>query len=215
MARDNGDNDEPRIWALRDRGVVSPQASLARGMRRAPTDAEKRLWWHLRRLSWSGSHFRRQVRLGRYIVDFASHKARLVIEVDGGQHAENAADAVRTKFIEAKGYRVLRFWNNDVLGNVEGVLEVIQSAITSLPTPPLQGQGDHIQQGASAPSQSKSAAADFDHSANGPKPAYTQFRLGEGRGGRSGGFGTGVPHSPTPTPDPSPQGGGEKNRRQT
>jgi very-short-patch-repair endonuclease len=129
MIRNNGDDDEPRIWALRDCSVVAPQTILARGMRRAPTDAEKRLWWHLRRLSVSGSHFRRQVRLGRYIVDFASHKARVVIEVDGGQHAENAADLMRTKFIERQGYRVLRFWNNDVLSNIEGVLEVIQATV--------------------------------------------------------------------------------------
>jgi very-short-patch-repair endonuclease len=129
MARKRRDNDEPRVWALRDRSVVAPQTLLARGMRRAPTTAEKKLWWHLHRLSVNGSHFRRQVRLGRYIVDFANHKARLVIEVHGGQHAENAADAERTKFIERQGYRVLRFWNNDVLGNIDGVMEVIQASI--------------------------------------------------------------------------------------
>jgi very-short-patch-repair endonuclease len=129
MARNRRDDDEPRVWASRDRTVVAPQTSLARGMRRSPTMAEKKLWWHLHHLSVNGSHCRRQVRVGRYIVDFASHKARLVIEVDGGQHADNAADAVRTNFIEGQGYRVLRFWNNDVLGNIDGVLEVIQTAI--------------------------------------------------------------------------------------
>src|SRR5215831_16739200 len=135
MAHDNGEQSEPRIWALRDRAHVAPQTLLARGMRRVPTEAEKRLWWHLRRLSLDGSHFRRQVRIGRYIVDFASHKARVVIEVDGGQHAENAADAERTKFIEGQGYRVLRFWNNDVLTNIEGVLEVIQTAVAANSSP--------------------------------------------------------------------------------
>ena len=129
MARNRRDDDEPRVWALRDRTVVAPQTLLARNMRRSPTTAEKKLWWHLHRLSVNGSQFRRQVRIGRYIADFASHKARLVVEVDGGQHAENAADAERTKFIEGQGYRVLRFWNNDVLGNIDGVLEVIQAAI--------------------------------------------------------------------------------------
>jgi very-short-patch-repair endonuclease len=129
MARNNGDRDEPRSWAVRDRTRVAPQVSFARGMRRMPTEAEKKLWRHLRRLSLDGSHFRRQVRLGRYIVDFASHQARIVIEIDGGQHAENAADAERTTFIEGQGYRVLRFWNNEVLSNTEGVLEVIQAAI--------------------------------------------------------------------------------------
>jgi very-short-patch-repair endonuclease len=129
MARDNDSRDDPRIWAVRDRTLVAPQVLFARSMRRVPTEAEKKLWWHLHRLSLKGSHFRRQVRLGRYIVDFASHKARVVIEVDGGQHAENETDDVRAKFIEGQGYRVMRFWNNDVLNNIEGVLEAIQAAI--------------------------------------------------------------------------------------
>jgi very-short-patch-repair endonuclease len=148
MARDD---DEPRIWALRDRGRVAPHTVLARAMRRMPTDAEKKLWWHLHRLSLKGSHFRRQVRLGSYIVDFASHRARVVIEVDGGQHEGNAADAVRTKFIERQGYRVLRFWNNDVLRNIEGVLEVIQAAVdvaslggAAHSSPPPCGEGSGV-----------------------------------------------------------------------
>jgi very-short-patch-repair endonuclease len=90
------------------------------------------------------SHFRRQVRLGRYIVDFVSHGLKLIIEIDGGQHAERtAADAKRTKFLELEGYRVLRFWNNEVLGNIDGVLEMIQNSIlaTPTPTPPHKGEG--------------------------------------------------------------------------
>jgi very-short-patch-repair endonuclease len=141
MAHNNTDKNEPRIWALRDRAVIAPQRMLARGMRRMPTEAEKKLWRNLRRLTLKGSHFRRQVGLGRYIVDFVSHNARLVIEIDGGQQAENAADAARTKFIESHGYRVLRFWNNDVLSNIEGVLEEIQSVITTTPTPDPSPQG--------------------------------------------------------------------------
>ena len=114
-------------------------------MRVEPTEAERKLWWNLRhRLPVTGSHFRRQVHLGRYIVDFVSHGLKLIIEVDGGQHAEQERrDAVRTKFLESEGYRVLRFWNNDVLGNIDGVLEMIQSAIraTPTPTPPHKGEG--------------------------------------------------------------------------
>jgi very-short-patch-repair endonuclease len=112
-------------------------------MRAAPTEAEKKLWWHLRhRLAVPGTHFRRQVRLGKYIVDFVCHDARLIIEVDGGQHDERSvADAQRTLFLEAEGYRVLRFWNNDVLANTDGVLQVIQAAITSTPTPDPSPQG--------------------------------------------------------------------------
>ncbi|MBV8839302.1 MAG: endonuclease domain-containing protein [Alphaproteobacteria bacterium] len=115
-------------------------------MRAALTEAERKLWWHLRhRLPLASSHFRRQVRFGRYIVDFASHAARLIIEVDGGQHAERLeADEARTKFLEAEGYRVLRYWNNDVLKNIDGVLEDIHHAITATPTPnpPPQGGGE-------------------------------------------------------------------------
>jgi very-short-patch-repair endonuclease len=134
-----------RIWAIRDRSVSQPNCNRARAMRLAPTDAERRLWWHLRhRLAVQRSHFRRQVRLGHYIVDFACHQLRVAIEIDGGQHAEQVArDARRTKFLESQGYRVLRFWNNEVLANIDGVLEVIHSAIlaTPTPTPPHKGEG--------------------------------------------------------------------------
>jgi very-short-patch-repair endonuclease len=112
-------------------------------MRRAPTEAERKLWWHLRhRLDLRTTHFRRQVRFGRYIVDFASHRARLIIEVDGGQHSKRAnIDAERTRFLEAEGYRVLRFWNTDVLANIDGVLEEITRAVTTTPTPNPSPQG--------------------------------------------------------------------------
>jgi very-short-patch-repair endonuclease len=186
MSRNNSESPESRAWALRDRNLVSPQTHLARNMRRVPTNAERKLWMQLRQLSPQGSHFRRQVRLGTYIVDFASYAARLVIEVDGGQHAENRSDAERTKYIEDQGYRVLRFWNNDLLGNIDGVLEVIQTAMSRSP---------HL------PAESNSI-----RDASSPSPL-----VGEGRGGGARGCGTEVPHTKTPTPDPSPQGGGEPN----
>jgi very-short-patch-repair endonuclease len=143
MVRDHKPTGEPRIWAPRDRSTSSPNEGFSRSMRKAPTEVERKLWWHLRhRLMMSGTHFRRQVRSGRYIVDFASHGARLVIEIDGGQHAERiAADAERTKSIEADGYRVIRFWNNDVLTNIDGVLEAIQHALATTPTPDPSPQG--------------------------------------------------------------------------
>ena len=122
-------------------------------MRAEPTNAERKLWWHLRyRLDVPGTHFRRQVRLGRYVVDFACHQARLVVEVDGGQHAvPSARDTARTRFIEAEGYRILRFWNNDVLTNIDGVLEVIHSTIGSTPTPVPSPQGGGERSGEVAP----------------------------------------------------------------
>ncbi|MBV8746982.1 MAG: endonuclease domain-containing protein [Xanthobacteraceae bacterium] len=126
------------MWARLDR--TQPRSALrtyAKRMRAEPTQAEQKLWWHLsHRLGLEWTHFRRQVRFGRYIADFVSHGAKLVIEVDGGQHDEQAlADAERCKFIEAQGYRVLRFWNNQVLGNIDGVLEEIHPAVTTTPTP--------------------------------------------------------------------------------
>ena len=86
------------------------------------TDAERKLWRELR-ANFSAQRFRRQVPLGLYTADFASHAAKLIIEVDGGQHAgAGDHDERRTAFLTAEGYRVLRFWNNDVLGNIDGVL---------------------------------------------------------------------------------------------
>jgi very-short-patch-repair endonuclease len=140
----NSRDPEPRTWALRDRGIVAVNRSRARAMRLAPTEAERKLWWHLRhRLQLPNSHFRRQVRLGRYIVDFACHQLRVVIEIDGGQHAEQIIrDAKRTAFLKSEGYRVLRFWNNEVLTNIDGVLELIQSSILATPTPTLPHKGE-------------------------------------------------------------------------
>ncbi|WP_087877658.1 DUF559 domain-containing protein [Bradyrhizobium sp. ORS 285] len=118
--------------------------SFAQRMRAEPTDAERVLWQHLRHdLKLAGSHFRRQAQIGPFIVDFVSRKAKLVIEVDGGQHDwRKEEDAARTKQIEAAGYRVLRFWNNDVLGNIEGGLHEIQCAWTPTPDPSPQGGGE-------------------------------------------------------------------------
>jgi very-short-patch-repair endonuclease len=104
----------------------------ARSLRRATTDAERRLWHHLRKLDLDGSHFRRQVPIGPYIADFACMAARLLIEVDSAQHGEDrnkAHDARRTRWQEKEGYRVLRFWNNDITGNMDVVMEAIYAAI--------------------------------------------------------------------------------------
>ena len=107
----------------------------ARRLRRDATDAESVLWFGLRD-KLGTVRFRRQVALGPYFADFACHGAKLIVEVDGGQHSIKH-DAVRTAFLNAEGYRVLRFWNNDVLQNVDGVLETIAAALPS----PLVGEG--------------------------------------------------------------------------
>jgi very-short-patch-repair endonuclease len=116
------------------------QRQFARQMRAQPTDAERVLWQRLRHdIALMGSHFRRQALVGPFIVDFASRKTKIVIELDGGQHNwQQAWDSSRQRRIEAAGYRVLRFWNNDVLGNLQGVLNEIQCALPPSP----QGGGE-------------------------------------------------------------------------
>jgi len=106
--------------------------SLARELRRRQTDAEAVLWARLRDRQLDGVKFRRQQPLGESIVDFVSLEKRIVLEVDGGQHGESEGqqrDAERTVRLEEKGYRVLRFWNNDVLQNTEGVLQRIMEEL--------------------------------------------------------------------------------------
>ena len=100
--------------------------SHARRMRAEMTDAERRLWSRLRRRQIEGLHFRKQVEIGNYVVDFCCLKRRLIVEVDGSQHAEREAqDERRTDWLNDEGYRVLRFWNNEVLQNTDGVVEMI------------------------------------------------------------------------------------------
>ena len=105
-------------------------------MRSAPTDAEHRLWQIVRAHRFAGHKFRRQVPIDSFIVDFLCPSARLIVELDGGQHAQNAdADAKRTKFLESHGYRVVLFWNNEVLENIEGVVASIEQALADRPSP--------------------------------------------------------------------------------
>jgi len=103
----------------------------AKALRRDPTEAERALWNHLRMRQLEGHKFRRQQPLGRYIVDFVCLEKRLVVELDGGQHAEQTdSDEERTAWLEARGFHVLRFWNHDVLNNIEAVKEVIRGALS-------------------------------------------------------------------------------------
>ena len=104
----------------------------ARELRSRATDAEQALWRRLRGKRMSGYRFRRQVPIGPYIVDFLCPSAKLIVEVDGGQHAENAgADARRTQRIESEGYRVMRARNTDALANPDGAVEAILLALRS------------------------------------------------------------------------------------
>jgi very-short-patch-repair endonuclease len=99
---------------------------FARVLRRRSTDAEKFLWGRLRGRRFDGIKFKRQVPIGNYIVDFLAPDLKLIVEVDGGQHDVRAGrDAERTRVLEEWGYHVVRYWNNDVINNIEGVLEAI------------------------------------------------------------------------------------------
>jgi very-short-patch-repair endonuclease len=108
----------------------------ARRLRKAATDAEAALWYRLRSRRLNGFKFVRQEPIGPYTVDLICRELRLIIEVDGGQHADNRRDAVRDKWLVGHNYRVLRFWNNDVLGNMVGVLETIAAALAEAPPHP-------------------------------------------------------------------------------
>ncbi|MCF8476617.1 MAG: DUF559 domain-containing protein [Pseudolabrys sp.] len=124
------------------RPFTAKQRSFAKALRHGMTDAELALWRELRAHRLSGLSFRRQTLVGRFIVDFVCHELRLVIEIDGGQHAESKRDLARDRWLSSKGYRVLRFWNSDVLRNRRCVLEAIAGAAaesTPLPNPPPQG----------------------------------------------------------------------------
>ncbi|MDP3619174.1 MAG: DUF559 domain-containing protein [Ramlibacter sp.] len=138
-------------------GSTDRRVPRARLLRRDATEAEKKLWHYLRQPPFKQHHFRRQATIGPYFADFASHQLKLVLEVDGGQHAGNASDETRTEYLQANGYRVLRFWNNDVLENMPGVLSAIDVAInvtrttgsrsadrppTPDPSPPQAGGGE-------------------------------------------------------------------------
>jgi BirA family biotin operon repressor/biotin-[acetyl-CoA-carboxylase] ligase len=109
-------------------------SEFARQLRRDMTDAERCLWRHLRAHRFASEKFRRQEPIGPYTVDFVTHRSRLIIELDGGQHAERVEhDRERTRWLESRGYRVIRFWNNQMLTETESVLEAIALALAPSP----------------------------------------------------------------------------------
>lgn len=129
----------------------------ARALRASPTDAERLIWLKLRDRRLMGAKFRRQVSFPPYTVDFCCFEAKLIVEVDGSQHAERLRqDVVRTRRLEGDGFSVIRFWNNDVLKNIDGILEAIlvelskarsrrrvKAARSSVPSPLVgEGQGE-------------------------------------------------------------------------
>jgi len=118
-----------------DKGSKRPTAR-SRALRANMTDAERLLWSHLRARQVADTRFNSQFPIGAFTCDFVARTPRLVIEIDGGQHAkQQREDASRTAYLESRGYRVIRFWNNDVLGNLEGVVQVIEQVLADMPSP--------------------------------------------------------------------------------
>jgi very-short-patch-repair endonuclease len=133
------------------RPISDFKRKTAKVLRENTTTAEDILWRHLRRIEIKGSHFRRQVPIGPYVADFACLKERLIIEVDGSQHGNDPnsrRDEDRTRWLNSEGYRVMRFWNNDVMSKTEAVLEAVYEATAVTPPrlplagdPPPSGEG--------------------------------------------------------------------------
>ena len=193
----------------------------AKALRKDMTDAERRLWYHLRGHRFEGAKFKRQKPIGSFIVDFVCMESRLVIELDGGQHADNTGyDQRRDAWLTANGYRVLRFWNNEVMQNLPGVLERIREALgfTDAPSPPTPlpqaGEGSRTQAdfdashagegsrtradfNASQAGEGSRTQADFNasHAGEGSK-TRTDFDASQAREGSKGGATAGL--SPLP-----------------
>ncbi|HYV33543.1 MAG TPA: DUF559 domain-containing protein [Candidatus Limnocylindria bacterium] len=107
---------------------MNNQTTIARKLRNNLTEAEKKLWYYLRKESL-GQKFRRQQAIGPYYVDFVSLDKKLIVEADGGQHFDSADDKARDEFLKKEGFTVLRFWNNEILENIEGVLTKIKESL--------------------------------------------------------------------------------------
>jgi very-short-patch-repair endonuclease len=145
-----GEGGTRPVRAGRVRGYSPKTLGRAKDLRRDLTLAERKLWSILRSRQMNGAKFRRQQPIGPFIGDFVCQEHRLIIEADGGQHAGSEHDVRRTALLEAKGYRVLRFWNNDILSNLDGVAQMIGAALS---TPhPAQPR---IESGAESPSPSR------------------------------------------------------------
>ena len=121
--------------------MVKSLTKIARELRTNLTDAEKSLWYVLR-LDNLGVKFRRQAQIGRYIVDFVCFEKKLVLEIDGGQHYNNPKDKIRDLWLKSQGFKVLRLWDSEVLGNRDGVIErILENLATPSLNPSPQGGG--------------------------------------------------------------------------
>ena len=123
---------------------VKNLTGIARRLRENSTNTEQYLWKHLRNRQVEGFKFRRQQQLGKHIVDFVNLENKVVVEADGGQHVHNSNDKIRDEWLRAEGYKVLRFWDNEVFNNLESVLESIRDdLLTPHPNPLPQGEREN------------------------------------------------------------------------
>jgi len=122
---------------------MDSRQDFAKQLRRNMTDAENLLWYRLRGHRLNGMKFKRQQPLGNYIVDFVCFEAKVVIEVDGGQHLDNMQDQQRDVWLRSQGFEVLRFWNNEVLEQTDAVLEKVHQSLTPSPLPLSDGTTSH------------------------------------------------------------------------
>jgi very-short-patch-repair endonuclease len=142
-------------WYVSSRLIIHPgmrqgtivKHGLARHLRKNPTEAEERLWWKLRYRQLLGCKFRRQAPIGEYVVDFVCHERKLIVELDGGGHTRiRREDAVRTAWLESQGFVVLRFWNFEVIEDLDCVVEGIWNSLSRAAPPPrpspTRGEGD-------------------------------------------------------------------------
>jgi len=122
---------------------VKELTGVAKRLRKLSTNTEYHLWRHLRGRQIEGFKFRRQQPVGKYVVDFVNLENKVIVELDGGQHELHPGDTIRDAWLRAEGYKVLRFWDNEVFSNLEGVLETIRVALlTPHPDPPPKGRGN-------------------------------------------------------------------------
>lgn len=192
--------------------MTNVMSERARQLRKAKGPAERRLWRKLRELNRHGFHFRQQAPIGRYIADFADHERRVIIELYGSHHGlaeQQKADQDRTRWLEKQGYRVIRFWNVQVVENIDGVMTEILSAVGFIaePTspPPLWGRpGGGDAEPLAAANVQANPSREFKSSPSRDPQSTTSRTPPTARSGIPPTARSGTP----PTPSPSPQGGG-------
>jgi very-short-patch-repair endonuclease len=178
----------PETCNTKVRIPIVATTSNAPALRRSMTDAERKLWRVLRARQFAAAEFRRQEPIGPYVADFVCYKQRLVIEVDGGQHAESARDRFRDRWFEQNAFRVLRFWNNEVLNNLEGVSTAIISVLAERQNEPspLAGEGgeDRRSEPGEGESRSHGASVQPPHPTPRSRSASPSPARGEGKRAR-------------------------------